>query len=104
MAKARIDTYIRCGSGALQVWLDGTILLVEKSHVRYKVLDNVHVGERVDARFLGSVRGDTACNLVSVSVTTCAMIAHTKAGQCVDSVNVHGATSANSLATTPPEG
>ena len=79
-------------------------MLVEKSHVRYEVLDNVHVGERVDARFLGGVRGNTACHFVSLSSTTCAQTPHTKAGQCVDSINVHGATSANSLATTPPEG
>lgn len=53
--------YIWRGGGALQVGLNGTVLLVEERHVRYEVLDNVHVRERVDARFLGSVGGDAAC-------------------------------------------
>ena len=53
-------TYIWRRGGALQIWLDGTVLLVEKRHVWHKVLDNVHVGERVDARFLGGVGGNAA--------------------------------------------
>ena len=54
-------TYIWRRGGALQIWLDGTVLLVEKRHVWHKVLDNVHVGERVYARLLGCVGGNTAC-------------------------------------------
>jgi hypothetical protein len=33
----------------------------------------------------------------------CDAIPHTKTCQCVDSVDVHGTTSANTLTTTPPE-
>jgi hypothetical protein len=56
-------TYIWRRSVALQVRLDRTVLLVEERHVRHKVLDNVHVGKRVDARFLGSVCGNAAYGL-----------------------------------------
>lgn len=62
-------------------------MLVEERHVRNEVLDDIHVGKGVDARLLGCVRGDTA-----------------QAGQGVDTVDVHGAATANALTTTPPEG
>ena len=52
--------YVRRRGRALEVGLDGAVLLVEKRHVRDKVLDDVHVGKRVDARLLGGVCGDTA--------------------------------------------
>lgn len=42
--------------------------------------------------------------IVSTQATTRCLVPHTEACQCVDSVNVHGATSANALATTPPKG
>lgn len=80
------NTYVRRRSGALQVRLDGAVLLVEERHVRDKVLDNIHVGKRVDARLLGGVRGNTA-----------------QAGQGVDTVDVHGAATADTLTATPPE-
>ena len=79
--------YVRRRGRALEVGLDGAVLLVEKRHVRDKVLDDVHVGKRVDARLLGGVCGDTA-----------------QAGQGVDTVDVHGAATTDTLATTPPEG
>lgn len=79
-------------------------MLVEERHVRHEVLDNVHVGERVDARFLGCVGGDTACHdLLAFQIPSCDTNPHTETCQGVDSVNVHGTTSANTLATTPPE-
>ena len=53
-------TYVWCGGVALQVRLDRSVLLVKERHVRHEVLDNVHVGERVDARFLGGVGGNAA--------------------------------------------
>jgi hypothetical protein len=81
------NTYVRRRSGALQVRLDGAVLLVEERHVRDKVLDDIHVGKRVDARLLGGVRGNAA-----------------QAGQGVDTVDVHGAATADTLTTTPPEG
>lgn len=81
------NTYVRRRGGALEVGLDRAVLLVEERHVRDKVLDNIHVRERVDARLLGGVCGDTA-----------------QASQSVDTVDVHGAATANTLATTPPEG
>lgn len=45
---------------ALQVGLDGTILLVEVCEVGHEVFDDVGVWQRVDARFLGGVRGNAA--------------------------------------------
>lgn len=80
-------TCVRRRGGALEVGLDRAVLLVEERHVGHEVLDDVHVGERVDARLLGGVCGDAA-----------------QAGQGVDAVDVHGAASADALATTPPEG
>lgn len=62
-------------------------MLVEQRHVRHEVLDDIHVGKRVDARLLGSVGGDTA-----------------QASQGVHTVDVHGTASANTLTATPPEG
>ena len=81
------NTYVRRRGGALEVGLDGTVLLVEERHVRNEVLDNVHMRKRVDAGLLGGVCGDTA-----------------QARQSVYAVNVHGAAAANALTTTPPEG
>jgi hypothetical protein len=37
------ETYVRRGGVALEVGLDGAVLLVEESHVGYEVLDHVHV-------------------------------------------------------------
>ena len=42
--------------------------------------------------------------IVSIATTICWLVPHTKTCQCVDSVNVHGAASANTLTTTPPKG
>lgn len=81
------NTYVRRRGVALEVGLDRAVLLVEERHIRDKVLDDVHVGKRVDARLLGGVRGDT-----------------TQASQGVDTVDVHGAAAANALTATSPEG
>jgi hypothetical protein len=53
-------TYIGRGGGALEVRLNGAVLLVEEGHVGDKVLDDVHVWERVDAGFLGCLCGNAA--------------------------------------------
>ena len=42
-------------------------------------------------------------NLVSLPIPSCDTNPHTETCQGVDSVNVHGTASANTLATTPPE-
>jgi hypothetical protein len=54
------ETYVWRGGVALEVRLDGAVLLVEEGHVGYEVLHHVHVRKWVDARFLGSVCGDAA--------------------------------------------
>jgi hypothetical protein len=54
------ETYVWRRCCALQVGLDGAVLLVEERHVRDKVLDDVHVREWVNASFLGSVCGNAA--------------------------------------------
>lgn len=53
-------TYVLGRGCALEVWLDGLVLLVEVGEIRYDVLDNVCVGERVDLRLLGGVGRDAA--------------------------------------------
>jgi hypothetical protein len=54
-------TYVlRCGV-ALEVGLDGLVLLVELGQVGHKVLDDVGVRERVDARFLLGFSRNAAC-------------------------------------------
>lgn len=45
---------------ALEVWLDGLVLLVEVGEIRYDVLDDICVGERIDLGFLGGVGRDAA--------------------------------------------
>jgi hypothetical protein len=57
-----LETYIWRRRVALKVGLDGAVLLVEQRHVGHEVLDDVHVGERVDAGFLGGVCGNAACS------------------------------------------
>lgn len=62
------------------------------------------MGERVDARFLGCVGGNAACHIpLAFQLPSCDTVLRTETCQGVDSVNVHGTTSANTLATTPPE-
>lgn len=46
---------------ALEVGLDGFVLFVELGQVGDEVLDDVGVGEGVDAALLGCVCGDAAC-------------------------------------------
>ena len=48
-----------CGV-ALEVRLDRLVLLVELGQIRDKVLDDVGVRKRVDARLLLLISGDTA--------------------------------------------
>jgi hypothetical protein len=54
-----------CGI-ALEVRLDRLVLLVELGQIRDKVLDDVGVRKRVDARLLLLISGDTACPYVLV--------------------------------------
>jgi len=71
----------------LEVGLDGFVLLVEESEIRNEVLHNVHVRKRVNLAILRAIAVDSA-----------------QAGECVLSVNVHGARSANALSAAPSEG
>lgn len=48
--------------------------------------------------------GMRPANVVSIPATTCLFSPHTETRQCVDSVNVHGAASANTLTATSPKG
>ena len=66
------------GVVGLEERLDGTVLLVKLSKVGYKVLDNVHVWERVDLGVVCLVDSAEAC-------------------KSVDTVNVHGAGTADTL-------
>ena len=86
MVREKGVTCVWRGCGALQVRLHGAVLLVEERHVWHEVLDDVHVGQRVDARLLCRVGGNTA-----------------QAGQRVHAIDIHRATPANALPTTPPE-
>ena len=63
-----------CGV-ALEVGLDRLVLLVELGQIRDKVLDDVGVRKRVDARLLLLISGDTACPfmLVLANVAICTL-------------------------------
>ena len=54
-------TYVFGCSIALEVRLNGLVLLVELGQVGYEVLDDVGVRKRVNARLLLLLSGDTAC-------------------------------------------
>jgi hypothetical protein len=98
----RRSTYIFGGGIALEVWLDGLVLLVEVGQIRDKVLDDVGVRQRVDARLGLGIRGDAAYRGGRLAgVRGCGMLiawkVHTQAGQGVDTVNVHRAGTADTL-------
>lgn len=81
------SAYIFGGGIALQVRLDGLVLLVEVSQIRDQILDNVGVRQRVDLDIRGRFGGDSA-----------------QACQGVLAVDVHGTASTDALSATPPEG
>jgi hypothetical protein len=53
-------THIFGGGVALEIWLNGLVLLVEVGQIRDKVLDDVGVRQRVDARLGLGIGGNTA--------------------------------------------
>ena len=55
-------TYVLGYGVALEVGLDRLVLLVELGQVGHKILDDVGVRERVDARLLLSLSGNAACH------------------------------------------
>jgi len=61
-------TYVLRYSVALEVGLDGLVLLVELGQVGHEVLDDVGVRERVDARLLLGLSGNAACRDVLARV------------------------------------
>jgi len=71
----------------LQVRFNALVLLVKVCQIRHQILDNVHVGERVDLGGLAGVAVDSA-----------------KACQGVGTFNVHGARTANTFTARPTEG
>ena len=58
--RSRRVTHVRAGGITLEVRLDGLVLLVEQSQIRYEILDDVGVRQRVDARLGVGVGRDTA--------------------------------------------
>lgn len=54
-------THVLSRGVALEIWLNGLVLLVEVGQIGNKVLDDVGVRQRVDARFGLGISGDTAC-------------------------------------------
>lgn len=79
--------YIFSRGIALQVGLNGFVLLVKVRQVGDQILDNVGVGERVDLDIGGRLGGNSA-----------------QACQGVLAVDVHGTASTNTLSATPSEG
>ncbi len=53
--------YVFCFGVALEIGLDGLVLLVELGEVWDEIFDDVGVGEGVDAGFVGCVCGDATC-------------------------------------------
>jgi len=60
VANGRTIAHIRRRGVTLEIRLDRAILLIEEGHVRHQILDDIHVRERVDSRFLVRFGGDTA--------------------------------------------
>ena len=58
--KRRNATYVLGGGVALEIWLNGLVLLVEVGEIGNKILDDVGVRQRVDAGFALGIGGDTA--------------------------------------------
>jgi hypothetical protein len=100
------STHVLGGGIALQVRLDRLVLLVELGQIGHEILDNVCVWQWVDARLLGGVCGNATCPVVNTTVPILPRPtkSHTQASKSVDSVNVHRATSADTLSATPSEG
>jgi hypothetical protein len=61
-------TYVLGYGVALEVGLDGLVLLVELGQVGHEVLDDVGVRKRVDARLLLGLSGDAACRNILARV------------------------------------
>jgi hypothetical protein len=100
-----IVTYVlRCGV-ALEVGLDGLVLLVELGQVGHEVLDDVGVREGVDARLLLGLSGNAACRnmLARVFVAIVHSRKRTQTRQRVDTVDIHCAATANALSAASPE-
>lgn len=53
-------THVLGGGVALEIWLNGLVLLVEVGQIRDKVLDDVGVRQRVDARLGLGIGGNAA--------------------------------------------
>jgi len=99
------NAYICWRRVALQVWLDGLVLLVELCQVRNQVLDNIGVRQRVDTRLLLLISRDAACrSLVMTSPwTVFVSFSPTQASQCVHTIDIHRTAPTNTLSATPPE-
>jgi hypothetical protein len=54
------ETHVLGRGVALEIWLNGLVLLVEVGQIRDKVLDDVGVRQRVDARFGLGIGGNAA--------------------------------------------
>lgn len=76
----KMGTYIRWRCVALEVGLDGAVLLVEESEIRNEVLDDVGVWQWVDSALFTRVCGNTA-----------------QASQSIDTINVHRTGTADSF-------
>jgi hypothetical protein len=98
-------TYVFGCGVALEVRLNGLVLLVELGQIRDKVLDDVGVRKRVDARLLLLLSGDTAYPFVLVvaNVAICPLSPLTQTRQRVNTINVHCAATANTLSAASPE-
>lgn len=94
-------THVWAGGITLEIRLDRLVLLVEQGQVGDQVLDDVGVRQRVDARLLGGVGRDAAyvrLVLLLSSLDSAARVTrHTQAGQSVDTVNVHGTATTDTL-------
>jgi len=98
-------TYVFGRGVALEVRLDRLVLLVELGQIGHKVLDNVGVRKRVNARLLLLLSGNAAypCLSVSANVAVYPAFPLTQTRQRVDTINVHCAATANALSAASPE-
>lgn len=106
LSKVLWNPYIFRLGIALQVRLDGLVLLVELGQIRNEILDNVGVWQRVDARRLRTFGRNTA---YPYPLTHCRDIhlleaAPTQTSKGIDTINVHRTATADTLSAAPSEG
>ena len=100
-------SYIGSRGIALEVRLDGLVLLVKVSQVGDEVLDNIGVGQRVNLDVGRGFSGNSAFSYVSnahCQGQELVHVGHTQASERVLAVDVHGTATADTFTAASSEG